>query len=199
VNVPDKYGNQLLVRRITVELDEPTADGERTIHLLTNLPPQVKATQAAEEYRGRWRIESAFGELTLSLRGEINTLGYPGAALLGYALALMMYNVLSVVKAALRVAHGAEKVDGRISTYYLADEVAGMWRGMEVAVPAAEWKRHFAPLSPVDLAQRLVSLARYADLRHYKKHPRSSKKPPPKRRGTKPHVSTARLLAKRQR
>jgi hypothetical protein len=199
VNVPDKFGNPLLVRRITLELDEPTADGERTIHLLTNLPPQVKATQAAEEYRGRWGIESAFGELTLSLRGEINTLGYPGAALLGYALALVMYNVLSVVKAALRVAHGATKVDGQVSTYYLADEVAGMWRGMEVAVPAAEWKQHFAPLSPLDLAQQLVSLARHADLRHYRKHPRAPKKPPPKRRGTKPHVSTARLLAKRQR
>jgi hypothetical protein len=26
------------VRRITVELDQPTRDGDRTIHILTNLP-----------------------------------------------------------------------------------------------------------------------------------------------------------------
>ena len=52
--------------------------------LLTNLPKTVKAEAVAQEYRRRWTIEAAFGELTLSLRGEINTLGYPGAALLGY-------------------------------------------------------------------------------------------------------------------
>lgn len=199
VAVPDGFGGELPIRRITLELDEPTADGERTIHVLTNLPPQVKAAAAVDEYHRRWGIEQAFGELTLSLRGEINTLGYPGAALLGYAIALVMYNVLSVVKAALRVAHGPRNVDDQVSTYYLADEVAGMWRGMQVAVPDAQWNRRFARLEPPALARQLVSIARHADLRHYRKHPRQPKKPPPNRRGSQPHVSTARLLAKRQR
>jgi hypothetical protein len=197
--VPDGFGGELLVRRITLELDEPTADGERTIHILTNLPPQVKAAAVAEEYHCRWGIEHAFGELTLSLRGEINTLGYPGAALLGYAIALVMYNVLSVVKAALRVAHGSQKIDGQVSTYYLADEVAGMWRGMQVAIPDAQWDRQFAQLKPTALARKLASIARHADLRHYRKHPRAPKKPPPARLGTQPHVSTARLLEKSKR
>jgi hypothetical protein len=135
VAVPDGGGNDLLVRRLTLELDEPTTEGERTIHRLTNLPPQVKAPTAADEYHGRWRIERVFGELILSQRGEIDTLAYPGAALLGYAVALVTYNLLSVVKVALSVAQGIKLIDHPISTYYLADEVAGIWRGMEVPYP----------------------------------------------------------------
>jgi len=199
VAVPDAFGNELLVRRVTLELDELTAEGERTIYILTNLPPQVKGPDVADEYHGRWGIESVFGELTLSLRGEINTLGYPGAALLGYALALVTYNVLSVVKAALRVVHGPEVINREVSTYYLADEVAGVWRGMEVAVPAQQWDRTFAHIEPNDLAQKLISIAGHANLRHYQKHTRKPKKPPPKRHGRKPHISTARILAKRRR
>lgn len=198
VAVPDGFGNDLLVRRLTLELDEATTEGERTIHILTNLPPKVKAPDAADEYHGRWGIERVFGELTLSLRGEIDTLAYPGAALLGYAVALLTYNVLSVVKAALRVAHGPKLIDNQISTYYLADEVAGMWRGMEIAVPSERWTQTFGRLDPPDLAQQLISIAGHADLRHYAKHPRAPKKPPPKRLGKKPHVSTARILARRQ-
>jgi IS4 transposase len=199
VAVPDGLGNDLLVRRITLELDEPTVDGERTIYLLTNLPAEVKAGDAADEYHSRWGIEKVFGQLTLSLNGEINTLGYPGAALLGYSIALLMYNVLSVVKTALGVAHGIDNIDAQVSTYYLADEVAGMWRGMEVAIPPAQWNRQFARIEPDDMAKQLISIARHADLRRYEKHPRKPKKPPPKRKGTQPHVSTARLLANRKR
>lgn len=198
VAVPDGFGNDLLVRRLTLELDETTTEGERTIHILTNLPPRVKAPDAADEYHGRWGIERVFGELTLSLRGEIDSLAYPGAALLGYALALLTYNVLSVVKAALRVVHSPEQIDNQISTYYLADEVAGMWRGMEVAVASDRWTKSFGRMDPQALAQQLISIAGHADLRRYAKHPRAPKKPPPTRLGKKPHVSTARLLAKRQ-
>jgi IS4 transposase len=43
--------------------------------LLTNLPPKVAAVVVAELYHNRWSIERAFGELTLALRGEIDTLG----------------------------------------------------------------------------------------------------------------------------
>lgn len=193
--VPDGMGNDLPVRRLTLELDEATTEGERTIHILTNLPSSVKGTDAVDEYHGRWGIERVFGELTLSLRGEIDTLAYPRAALLGYALALLTYNVLSVAKAALRVAHGPELIGKDLSTYYLADEVAGVWRGMEVAVPNAIWKRTFGRLETVDLAQQLISIAGHANVKRYAKHPRGPKRPAPKRHGKKPHISTARVLA----
>ena len=141
--VADGYGNEVVVRHIRLVLDEPTEDGTREIYLLTNLPPKVAAATVAELYRNRWSIERAFGELTLSLRGEINTLGYPRAALLAYAIALVTYNLLAVVKAALRVAHGAEHVQDKVSFYYFANEVAGTWHGMEIAVPAQSLEQPF--------------------------------------------------------
>ena len=196
--VDDGYGNAAAVRRIRLLLDRPTQDGTREIRLLSNLPPKVKAPSIPEAYGDRWSIEHAFGELTLSLRGEIVTLGYPRAALLGYAIALVTYNLLAVVKAALRVAHGAEQVQDKVSLYYLADEVAGTWRGMEIAIPARHWNGRFARLSPGELARELIHMAGDAQLRRYRKHPRGPKKPPPKRRGTAPHVSTARLIAQRR-
>ncbi len=42
---------------------------------------------------------------------EPYTLGYPRAALFGFCLALVAYNVLAVAQAALRRVHGQEKVD----------------------------------------------------------------------------------------
>jgi IS4 transposase len=196
--VADGFGNEVAVRRIRLVFDKPTADGTREIYLLTNLPPKVTAVTVAELYHNRWSIERAFGELTLSLRGEIDTLGYPRAALLAYAIALVTYNLLAVVKAALRVAHGAEQVQDKVSFYYFANEVAGTWQGMEIAVPARHWNSRFADLSPRQLAIQLKQIAGHAQLRCYRKHPRGPKKPSPKRRGTATHVSTARLIAKRR-
>jgi hypothetical protein len=192
-------GESLAVRRITIYLDEPTAENERRIHLLTNLPREVSALDGADTYHRRWSIEGAFGELTLSLNGEIDTLCYPDAALLAYAVALVTYNLLAVVKAAMSVVHGAETVDQHVSTYYLANEVTSIWQGMEIAVPESEWNGRYTDLAAKSLAKTLVEMARHTDLRHYQKHPRGPKKPGPKRRGTAPHVSTARLLATRQR
>lgn len=198
VVVPDGFGHQAACRRVTLELTAPTADGEQTIRLLTNLPPEVTAAMAAGEYRSRWSIEQAFGELTLALHGEIETLGYPRGALLAYAIALMTYNVLSVVRAALRVAHGVQHVEQNVSFYYLAEEVSGISRGLDIAVPADQWTRRFGQLEPGSLAGQLVIIARRADLRRYQKHPRHQKKPPPKRTGRRQHASTANILKKRQ-
>ena len=46
--------------------------------------------------------EAAFGEIATTLRGEVETLAYPKAALFGFCIALTMYNLLSVIKAAIR-------------------------------------------------------------------------------------------------
>ncbi len=35
----------MTVRRITVELDEPTRDGDKVIHVLSNLPSDVYSTE----------------------------------------------------------------------------------------------------------------------------------------------------------
>ena len=77
----------------------------------------------AELYRKRWTIETAFAELEETLNGEVNTLGYPKAALFAFCVALVAYNVLSTLKAALRAVHGEEVVAEEVSGYYVAEEI----------------------------------------------------------------------------
>jgi hypothetical protein len=177
VRLTNDAGEILFVRRITVELDQPTRDGDRTIHILTNLPEEAAdAVQVAELYRKRWTLETAFQELEASLHGEINTLGYPKAALFAFCLALGSYNVLSTVKAALRSVHGEEASDAQVSGYDLAEEVAGTYRGMMIAVPKDEWVV-FHGMSPQELSPFLKRLAGAVRLSEFRKQPRGPKKP----------------------
>jgi hypothetical protein len=195
----DGDGGTTVVRRITVELDTPTRDGETEIHILTNLPAEVAdALAIADLYRRRWTVEAAFGELATCLNGEINTLGYPKAALFAFSVALVSYNVMSVVKATLRSVHGEEAVE-ELSFYYLADEVAGTHRGMMIAIPEDEWAV-FHGLTAAALSRILLDLAAGVRLSSDRKQVRGPKRPPPKREsGAKiKHVSTARLLEKRK-
>ena len=62
--------------------------------------------QLARVYGKRWSIETAFFEITTTLTCEINTLAYPKAALFAFCLALLAYNAVSLIKAALRSEHG---------------------------------------------------------------------------------------------
>jgi hypothetical protein len=198
MRVFDKEGRVMTIRRVTVELDKPTRDKETEIHVLTNLPQKILAHRVAELYHQRWTIEVAFNELAMNLEGEIETLGYPRAALFAFCVALLCYNVLSVVLAALRVVHGAEAVREKLSFYYLCDEVAATCRGLEIAVVDAYWTRHYANLTPARLARELIRLARLVQLARYRKHKRGPKKPVPKmNKKHRSHISTARVLAQR--
>ena len=90
MQIGDGDGGTMKVRRISVELDTPTRDGEAEVHVLTNLPVEAAyAVTIAELYRRRWSVEAAFGELATCLNGEINTLGYPKAALFAFCVALV--------------------------------------------------------------------------------------------------------------
>ena len=192
-------GGTMAVRRITVELDTPTRDGETEVHILTNLPAEVAdALAIADFYRRRWTVGSAFGELATCLNGKIDTLGYPKAALFAFCVALVSYNVMSVVKAALRSAHGEEAVGG-LSFYYLTDEVAGTHRGMMIAIPEDEWAVFHGPTAAA-FGKILMDLAAGVRLSSYRKQARGPKHPQPKREsGAKiKHVSTAKLLGKRK-
>ena len=103
------------MRQVRVRLRTPTEDGDAEVEILTNLPAKVSATKVAEIYLKRWTIEGAFHELTVALNCEVNTLGYPKAALFGFCVAVAAYNVLAVLKAALRAVHGeTESPGGRV-------------------------------------------------------------------------------------
>jgi hypothetical protein len=192
-------GTPLELRRITIALDVPTRDGDTEIHILATLPARVRAKDIARLYQKRWRIETAFQELTVALKCEVNTLAYPKAALFGFCVALLAFNVLSVVKAALRAAHGAAKIEAILSTYYLAEEIAGTYRGTMIAIPEKHWDV-FATMATARLAKVLKELAAKVDLAKLRKHPRGPKKPKPRRQRNKrvTHVAAARVLAKRK-
>jgi IS4 transposase len=200
IRATNDAGEVLFLRRITVVLDQPTRDGATELHLLTNVPAKdAKAKVIADLYRRRWTIETAFQELEATLDGEINTLGYPKAALFAFCVALVAYNVLSTLKAALRSVHGETVVAEKVSGYYVADEIQMTHRGMMIAIPEDEWVV-FHDLSPVALADVLVQLARLVPLVKFRKHPRGPKKPQPKKQsGAKiKHVATAKILKARQ-
>jgi hypothetical protein len=319
VRLTDDAGNELFVRRITIELYQPTRDGEMVLHLLTNLPEKdADARTVARLYIHRWQIETAFQELTVDLACEVNTLGYPKAALFAFCVAVVCYNAFSVVKAAIRTKHrealgfvpetpcettnlqpacgglvlemqapdramsggdgpipvtsvqatlnmlptgnetpnsnvadieaslagpvtpdvvapgDAHRADTKIppdansavrtsaamleaktlpkvasrkdpiqarlsgdelSTYYMADEVAGMWQGMMVVLPERFWEEKFANLTPEELAATLTEISGQMRITNYRKRPPSRKRVA-RNRPCQPgsHVSTARVL-----
>jgi IS4 transposase len=200
IRATNDAGEVLILRRVTVVLDQPTRDGETEIHLLTNVPAKdARAKVIAELYRRRWTIETAFAELEATLHGEVNTPGYPKAALFAFCVALVAYNVLSTVKAALRSVHGDQVVAEEVSGYYVAEEVTMTHRGMMIAIPEDEWVV-FQELAPAELAGILVELAGAVRLPAYRKHPRGPKKPKPKKQsGAKiKHVATSKILSERQ-
>jgi len=198
VTLTDSEGSVLNVRRVVIRLDTPTRDGDREMAMLTNLPKNAASAIAiANGYRKRWTLETLFQSLTQMLQGEIDTLGYPKAALFGFAIALVTYNILSTVQAALRAKFGAEKIQEEVSLYYVALEVQASHHGMEVVFEPHEWEP-FQTMLPKAIGKFLLTCAANVDLSKYRRHPRGPKKPVPKRTRfvDKMHVSTARLLAK---
>ena len=181
VYITDEQEQKRLLRCIKIQLDEPTSDGDEEIFLLTNLPKEAAdACRIAFLYRKRWTIEGAFQELAQNLCSEINTLGYPKAVLFGFSVALVAYNVLSAVKAALRSVHGTEKIEQEVSGYYLAVEIGATYEGMMIAIPEEDWTI-FSRFSIPQLATVMIQLAEKVRLLAFKKHPRGPKKKPAKR------------------
>src|SRR5579862_1518670 len=189
-------GDFVTYRRITVECYQANRDGDYEIHLLSNVPANAAdALTLAALYRKRWTIETMFQEITATLQCEIQTLGYPKAALFAFCLALVAYNAVSLLKAALRSEHGAVIVNETVSGYYLNLEIRGTYDGMMIAIPERHWKV-FRTLSVTELASVLKKIASHLSLSRYRKHPRGPKKPPPKKAAyaNGGHVSTFRLL-----
>jgi IS4 transposase len=187
----------LAMRRIELVLDTPTRDGDTAIRLLTTLPKSVKATVVAKLYRERWSIEGLFGRLEAALKSEVRTLGHPRAALLSFGTAVVAYNVLAVVQAAIAAAHDLKAAGIEVSTFYVADDVRTDYRGMLIAISPERWAK-FDALSPTALSRMLIAVAANLDPRTVRKHPRGPK--PQVKRGYAPrakvqrHVSTARVL-----
>lgn len=196
--IVDDNDQDVELRRIQVRLKTPTRDGDRVLYILTNLPVTVSARAIAELYRKRWTIETAFQALEKNFNSEINTLGYPRAALFGFCVALVAYNTLAVVQGALRAVHGTDTVDNEVSSYYLAEEMKAAYYGMMIAIPPSQWSV-FSHCSSSQMGALLLEWAAHVRLAAFRKHRRGPKKlrVKPVYDAKRPHVSTAKLIAAR--
>ncbi len=189
-------GQTLTLRRITIKLDVPTRNGESEIHLLTNLPKRISAARILKAYRTRWKIENAFQHVESVLNSEIETLGYPKAALFSFGVSLLMYNILNLIKVAIAATHKKPELADEVSTYYLALDVHGAWQGLVIAVTNEEFESKYANLTTKQFAQYLMRLAKHVNLKAMRKNIRGPKVPqPPKISGNRGnHVATQRIL-----
>jgi len=192
-------GDTLVVRRITVELSEPTRDGSSEIHLLSNVPEtDASACELARLYRQRWEIENAFHVLTMTLNCETESNCYPRCALFQFCMAMLAFNCRQVLLATLYAEHAQEDVE-RMSQYQVALDTVSPMEGMLTAINDNEWTA-LTPQSVTGKASFLRRVSRHVNVRHYRATVRGTKRPPPKRRkcqnGT--HVSTQKLLNARK-
>jgi hypothetical protein len=189
-------GRTVVLRRITLKLDVPTRNDETEIHLLTNLPKRITAARILQAYRKRWKIENAFQHVESVLNSEIETLGYPKAALFSFGVSLLMYNILNVAKVAIAAAHKKPALADEISTYYLALDMHGAWQGLVIAVNDEEFESVYGNLTTKQFAQQLMRLGKRVNLKTNRKNKRGPKiQQPPKISGNRGnHVATQRIL-----
>jgi IS4 transposase len=97
VTLKSASGITYTARRIIVKLDKKTRNGDDEICILTNLEKDTAdAIKITDIYRERWAIETAFQRSEGNFHSKINTLGYPKAALFGFFLAMVAFNLYEV-------------------------------------------------------------------------------------------------------
>ncbi len=199
VEIADGDNRSLVMRRVVVHLDRPTREGDTEIAIFTNLPSDVDGRTVARLYRQRSKVEYLFQIVTEIFRCEVKTLAYPKAALFSFSMALVVYNLFAVVKAALAAAHGVGKIEAGLSDFYVAKEVERNYGGMMIALPPSEWTI-FSTMTFEQIGLILLQLAEQVKLKKLVSSPRGAKKPKPKPpwAQNRPHVSTARLLAQQR-
>ena len=189
----------LIIRRTTVDLNEPTRDGDTEIHILSNVPTKdADGCKLAEMYRQRWEIENAFYILTTTLNCEMKANCHPRCALFLFCMAMFAYNCRQILLAALNAEHEDEDVE-QMSQYQVAIDTVSPMDGMCTAIDEKEWDE-LMPVTVKGIAAFLRRVSRRVDVRAYRKSVRGPKKPKPPRKRCKAgtHVSTHRLLKQRK-
>ena len=132
-----------------------------------------------------------FQVVTDTFNCELNTLGYPKAArktcsrrgnlaelpssLFVFCSAIVAFNILATVKAALKSVHGVGKIEAGLSDYYLVEEVQGTYRGMTIALPTPFWSS-FLQMNISEFAHTLKQWACKVNLKRFSSSPRGQKK-----------------------
>jgi IS4 transposase len=183
------------LRRIVLELDQPTREGDTEIVLVTNLPAEVSAKACCDAYRGRWRIENHFQVLTELLHCEVPSLGYPRAALFGFSMAVVSGNALAVLQGNLRAVHG-EEMACEVSNYELVNDIAEVYRGMMIAVPPPQWGwiRQCPAAVVAGVLNQLAANVPVERMLRTRRGPKKVRTQPKKSGAKHRHVSTKKLL-----
>jgi IS4 transposase len=198
VGFNDEAEHPVTLRRIELHLKEPTGAGEPVIRILSNLPKErFTAGEIACLYRHRWKIESMFQRLESVLHSEVKTLGHPRAALLAFGVAVVAYNVLTVLQAAVWAAHELRNSSIELSPFYVALEVRSCYTGMMLLISPAAWRPYDAIGAP-KLSHLLLDIAAHARPKALRKAPQGARRPKKKvhvsAEEKRRHVSTARVL-----
>ena len=198
VSIDDDAARPIVLRRIELRLNKPTEDGEKIIRLLSNLPAsEFSALELARLYRRRWKIEMMFQRLESVLQSEIPALGHPRAALFAFGVAILAYNVLALITRAITVQHRLDSEKLEVSSYYLANEIQGHYRGMMLIVAQSVWDA-YEQLSAREFAKTLLLIAAHAEPLRLRKHPRGpkvhAKKGYVSQSSAQRHVATSRVL-----
>ena len=172
------YGEESFqVRRIVLKLKKPLPrNGENEIAILTMLSTNTAtAARITELYLQRRSVENLFQTVTHNYDCEIQTLGYPKAALFSFCLALVAYNILATVRGVLASVHGVGKIDVGLSDYYMVNEIQGTYKGMMIAIAPENW-HVFLDFEPEEFAFILQNLASRVRLKSFLKNTRAPKR-----------------------
>lgn len=199
LELPAFDGKVITVRRIVCKLFKPTQKGKTEVVILSNVPcKEADAIELSHLYLDRWKVEVLFNHITLNLNCEIQSLGYPPAALFCFALSLIAYNCMSIVKSMVAKIHGREEASN-LSHYYVVNEIASTTDGLLIAIPAVCWEG--IDKMPIEsFLSQLTNVIEKMNMKQYRKSVRGPKHPPPKKTGgvRDVHASTKRLIANRE-
>ena len=103
-----------------------------------------------------------------------------------------VFNTYAVMQASLRIAHGPEVIEEKLSDHHLMNDVAATYVGMDIAVPEECWETYRA--MPVGtFAKSMIKLAHRVKLARYPKKKRGPKKPQPRKKSRaskSPHLDS---------
>jgi hypothetical protein len=141
-----------------------------------------------------------FARVERNLHSELTSLGYPGAAVFGFAVALVASNIFAVVQAVLKAAQKrhADKAIGEmpLSEFSIVEDIRTVQPGMKVMLNDKQW-RPFRDEPAPRFANLLLRWTQHVEWRNFQKATRG---PKVRRERTRfrhtPHVSTAKLLGR---
>lgn len=179
-----------------------TAFQEATVDLLCEIPALGHPPAAILVFAVAVVCLNAFSVLKAALRTQMPPVVVPPPDLLESSMETIADQQLpsprgttanSSATSTVRVSR--RELGDTLSTYHLAENIAGTWQGLNLLLDESFWNERFQYLTPTELASRLRTLALQVPIADFCKRPTKLQRSPT-RRPPMPgrHVATARLL-----